>query len=187
VFVDADILIHKDMPPIHTAIDFQHKIGIVDEITQPNSEARKRMLTFMDLYKSGTDYYEKCGFTLQTSYMLNSGVFVFEPQLHGQWLKDVYNKYRNLQINHPSKFHFEQAALGYELITQDRFVILSEIWNRFHMLHCIDDPMKLFLIIPSFLHFASNCYKDCRFNIFNTKYVGLYTNRKPSFGIRISK
>jgi hypothetical protein len=40
IFIDADILIHPDSPPLHSYMDYGEKIGIVDEFSQPTPEKR---------------------------------------------------------------------------------------------------------------------------------------------------
>ena len=38
IFVDADILININSPPIHSHIDYEGFIGIIDEYSQPSNE-----------------------------------------------------------------------------------------------------------------------------------------------------
>jgi hypothetical protein len=40
IFVDADILININSPPIHNYVDYQGCVGIIDEYSQPSKERR---------------------------------------------------------------------------------------------------------------------------------------------------
>ena len=93
VFMDADILINPDAPPIHSCMDFGDKIGIVDEFTQPSFQKRVEFNRRMNWEPNATTYYLRSGFTIQTNSMLNTGVIVMQPAKHASFLKGIYDKY----------------------------------------------------------------------------------------------
>ena len=66
VFIDADILINVNAPPIHSHIDYGECIGIIDEYSQPSKERRLKIQRQMGWEKSAVDYYKLCGLDIQT-------------------------------------------------------------------------------------------------------------------------
>jgi len=71
IFVDADILININSPPIHNYIDYEGCIGIIDEYSQPSKERRLKIQEKMGWETSAVDYYKLCGFDIQTDMVFN--------------------------------------------------------------------------------------------------------------------
>ena len=93
IFIDADILININSPPLHNYIDYKNCIGIVDEYSQPTKERRIQIQKRMGWESNATDYYKLCDLDIQTDMVLNSGVLVLQPKLHGTFLQKIYNDY----------------------------------------------------------------------------------------------
>lgn len=121
VVMDADIWISESAPPIPTC----EKIGIVNEAGQFPPEVYS-LITFVS---QPTEYYSLGGFDLSTDKILNTGFIVCRPTHHAKFLADVYAKYIDTSANHPRKFHYEQACIGYELQSQSQFELISNQWN----------------------------------------------------------
>ena len=145
IVMDADIYIHENTPPIHTRLN--NKIGIVNEVGQISGEDY-RALGFPS---EPTEYYKLAGFQLNTHKILNTGVMLCDPKLHSKFLEDIYDKYISKAPNHPRRFHYEQACIGYELQTQQMFALLENSWNYLYIFNKL-----LNIPIPTgcFLHFA---------------------------------
>lgn len=149
VVLDADIYIHSYSPPIHL-LDLHNKIGIVNEVGQSSPEAYQSMIQtgFADV---GTIYYKKAGLDLETQLILNTGVIVCNPKLHGEFLKSIYEKYIETSIGHPRGFHYEQSCIGYELQTKHMFHLLPNTWNHIYIhSQLTNTPVGS----PYFLHLA---------------------------------
>ena len=93
IFIDADILININSPPIHNYIDYEGFIGIIDEYSQPSKERRLKIQEKMRWETNATDYYKLCGFNIQTDMVFNSGVLVLQPKKHKEFLQNIYKKY----------------------------------------------------------------------------------------------
>jgi hypothetical protein len=160
IFVDADILINKNAPPIHTFVDYQNCIGIVDEYSQPSSEKRINIQRSMGWETSAKDYYKLCGFEIETTMVFNSGVLVLQPRIHNEFLKDIYNKYVSRSISHPRGFHFEQSCIGYEIQKANLYTVLDNKFNAVWGITKLDRTNQLSL--PDyfknnyFIHFAGH-------------------------------
>jgi len=156
VFVDADILINPEAPPIHSCMEFGDNIGIVDEFTQPSFQRRVEFNRRMNWHLNPSIYYRSSGFVVQTDKMLNTGVIVMQPSKHGKFLKEIYDKYIQQSVNHSRHFHFEQSAIGYELHVNNLFVILPNTWNSVVILYQYEPEFTLesFSKTVNFLHFA---------------------------------
>jgi len=145
IFVDADILINKNSPALHTAHDYKDKIGIVDT-------------NYGMIEEDGTAYYKRNGYDLETNMILNTGLLVFQPTKHKELLEDMYNKHVHQSINHSQRFQFENATLGYYLQKNNMYHLLDRKWNTIwyeqkmkgiSLQQCYDDNY--------FIHFAGNC------------------------------
>jgi hypothetical protein len=129
VFVDADVLINIRAPPIHACTDFGDKIGIADEYGQTDKDTLQDVQYKLNWGNGASDYYAKSDFNIQTDKMLNTGVLVFQPRKHRSFLDSIYEKYIDIAVDHSLGFHFEQAMIGYELQTQNKFVLLPKQFN----------------------------------------------------------
>jgi len=130
VYIDADILININAPPIHTAFDYGNKIGIVDEFSQPCAEQRvERINRRLGWEDSAKAYYQLAGFDIETDKLLNAGVMVFQPKKHKEVLEHMYSYYEPGYTTHRRGAHYQQAIIGYELMTKDMCIIMSNAWN----------------------------------------------------------
>ncbi len=157
VFVDADILIHPDAPPIHSFMHFGDTIGIVDEFSQPTPEKRAALQAKCGWETTATEYHALCNLHLETPHALNTGVLVFQPKIHREFLENIFKKYIHYCGIHPRGDIFEQTAIGYELQKAKCFTILPNKFNTLWSIHKWDNPelkLKDFFDTTWFLHFA---------------------------------
>lgn len=164
IFIDADILININSPPIHNYIDYGDCIGIVDEYSQPSKERRLKIQEKMGWEKSATDYYKLCQLDIQTDMVFNSGVLVFQPKIHKDFLKNIYDKYVIKSISHPRGFHFEQSCIGYEIQKANLFKVIDNKFNSVWGLTKIDNikniTLKEYFNENYFIHFAGHTDYD---------------------------
>ncbi len=157
VYIDADIFIHPEAPPIHEAISDMTKIGIVDEYTQPTFEQRQQIQIKHGWERTPTEYYALAGFHVNTWHMLNGGLFTFSPAFHMDYLEKLYTTYCRQAIKHPRGMHFEMALFGYHLICDENFIILD---NRFNMIWWMykstGHSISSLLADHPFIHFAGH-------------------------------
>lgn len=143
VFIDSDIYINISAPPIHSCMDFGDKIGIINEYDQlvgfeQYISAVRETLN----WGTASEYYAKAGFTLDTKLMLNTGVLVMQPAKHGEFLRDVFDRHFRTCLTHPRGFHYEQAAIGYELQTRKMYTILPKKFNAIWYIQKIINEQK---------------------------------------------
>lgn len=129
IFVDADIFINPNSPPVHLSINNDAKIMVVDEYSQPDPIERIEVQKKMGWETSAKDYYALAGFSLETDKMINTGVIVANPQMSGKFMKSIHFKHSVRSIGHPRHFHFEQSAIGYELQNNDKVEYLDNKFN----------------------------------------------------------
>ena len=148
VILDADIYIESYAPPIHT-LELNEKIGIVNEVAQSKPEDYEKMVRigFADHPKQ---YYALAGFDVATDKILNTGLMICNPVKHADYLKTVYETYVDRSIGHPRGFHYEQACIGYELQTSNRYTVIPNNWNVIY----VHIQMTGQSINTYFLHFA---------------------------------
>ena len=127
--LDVDILISAKTPPFH-ALDLGAKIGVVDEWCQPSREERVKFQAINGLETSTREYYRLAGFALESEILINSGMFICAPRVHGAFFRDIVARHTETQRGHPRGAHFEQAMFGYELQTNDLAHLLPIAWNR---------------------------------------------------------
>jgi hypothetical protein len=143
VFIDSDIYINITAPPIHSCMDFGDKIGIINEYDQlvGYEQYIGRVRTKLN-WGTASEYYDKAGFRIETEFMLNTGVLVMQPAKHGDFLRGVFDKYFRTCLTHPRGFHYEQAAIGYELQTKSMFTILPKRFNAIWFIQKIINEEK---------------------------------------------
>jgi hypothetical protein len=129
IFVDADILINNNAPPLHLYKDYETKIGIADEWSQPTFERRTALQKSMGWETTASEYYKISNLIIETNTVLNTGVLVLQPKYHRVFLEDIYYKYVKNAIGNSRGFHFEQSAIGYELQKANMFTIISNEFN----------------------------------------------------------
>jgi hypothetical protein len=146
VFIDADIIININSPPIHNYIDYGNCIGIIDEQSQPSKERRLKIQKKMGWETNARDYYKLCGFDIQTDMILNTGVLVLQPKIHRDFLQNIYNKYVIQSITHYRGFHYEQSCIGYEIQQEKLYKILDNKFNAIWGLTKLDNIEKMNLM-----------------------------------------
>jgi len=135
VVMDADIWISDSAPPIPLC----EKIGIVNEAGQFPPE----VYSLLNFVSQPTEYYSLGGFDLSTDKILNTGFIICRPTHHAKFFADVYAKYIDTSANHPRKFHYEQACIGYELQSQSQFELISNQWNSIYIFYtALNIPIK---------------------------------------------
>jgi hypothetical protein len=157
IFVDADIYIRPDSPAIHVAGDFTEKIGIVNEFAQPTKELRMALQAECGWETTATEYYKLCQFDLETDIVANTGVIVACPAKHGQYLKEIYETYRETAMFHPRGFIYEQSAIGYCLVRDNKYICLPNEWNGLWIVNKFvykDKELSEFIGETYFTHFA---------------------------------
>lgn len=163
IFIDADILININAPPIHNFHDFGNKIGIINEYSQPTYQKRLEIQKKMGWEETASEYYKLAGFNIPTTKVLNTGVLVFQPKIHNKFLKSIYNRYISASTTHPRGYHFEQSCIGYELQINNLY---KETDNRFNAIWSLEKASDSNLTLQDFfdsnffIHFAGRCDFD---------------------------
>ena len=170
IVVDADILINPRAPSLHLAYNYGDKIGIVDEFSQPTPIARLEMERFNETnYNSGGDYYyDVLHQYIETDKVFNTGVMVFQPLKHREFLESIYNTYSSYAVGHVCGYHFEQASIGYEFQLADAYIIMDNKWNAIWTLesslniyNAIDlDNLDLYASNNYFIHFVGGMFHE---------------------------
>ena len=156
IFIDADIYININSPPLHSIIDYTTKIGIADEFSQPTPNLRIEIQKALRFEDSAKKYYELADFDIDTIKVLNTGVLVLQPKYHKEYLENIFKTYVLKGISHKrGSSLYEQSAIGYCLQKDDMYVCLpnefNTIWFYYKMLYInIFDLFKQ----TYFLHFA---------------------------------
>jgi len=157
IYVDADIFININSPPIHSYIDYGDKVGVIDEYSQPSKSERLLIQQKMRWEKNATEYYKLCNFNLKTDMVLNSGLLVFQPKFHKDFLENIYNKYVKISLVHKRKYHWEQSCIGYELQINNKYIILDNKYNTIWPLYKFYKKRLEDLFKDSyFIHFAGH-------------------------------
>jgi len=166
IFMDADILVRSDAPAIHTAYDYGDKIGIVDEFSQPVPENRsERINKKMNWPATPKDYYKAVAdVDIDTDKMLNTGILVLQPKKHREFLEHIYEICDGQQRTHPCATHYLQGTIGYELLTKNMCLVMSNEWNavwaNWYIYH--DGQVSIEEVFKQnyFLHFAGGVGHD---------------------------
>jgi len=161
IFVDADIYIRPDSPPIH--VFASDKIGIVNEFAQPTKEMRLALQASCGWETSATAYYKLCQMDLETDIVPNSGVIIASPEMHGEYLRSIYETYKELAINHLRGFIYEQAAIGYCIVRDDMCKCIPNEWNGLWMINKLiypDKELPEFIAETYFTHLAGKFQYD---------------------------
>jgi hypothetical protein len=160
IFIDADIFININSPPIHSYVNYENNIGIADEYSQPSKERRINIQRKMGWETSATDYYKLCELDIQTDMVFNSGVLVLQPKIHRDFLEYIYNKYVIKSINHRRGFHFEQSCIGYEIQKINMFKVIDNKFNALWSLSKMDNienfTLDKYFTQNFFIHFAGH-------------------------------
>ena len=170
IVIDADILINPNAPSLHLEYTYCNKIGIVDEYSQPTSTIRIEMEKLNNTnYNSGGDYYyDVLKKYIKTDKTFNTGVMIFQPLKHRDFLEYVYNKYSSYVVGHRCAYHFEQASIGYELQLANNYIILDNKWNAIWLLESslnINNTIDLYVLDRFssknyFIHFVGGMFHE---------------------------
>ena len=164
IFVDADILINPEAPPIHDTYNFGDKIGVVSE-NQPDRYAKYMVQKTMKWELTAGQYYlDKSGHILDTEDVINTGVLVIQPRKHKEFLENIFKKYSENQKWSPHGFHYEQSVIGFELQIHNMAYFMDYEWNAIWMIHKIynkiskkDVKLVDFYKNNYFTHLAGGC------------------------------
>lgn len=155
ILIDADILINMNSPAIHTSMDFENKIGIVNEYSQPTNETRVEIQRMMGWEPDAKGYYRLAQLNIDTKMVFNTGVMVFQPKIHKDFLENIYNKYVRNSINHYRRYHYEQSCIGYELQIQQNYKIMDNKWNTIWPLYkMLGSQLEPIFRQNNFIHFT---------------------------------
>lgn len=129
IFIDADIIINENTPPIHSEYIFGDKIGVVNQ-SQPNLQARLLCQRHKGFEVTAQDYYKlKSNHDIVTDHIINTGVLVIQPKKHKLFLRNIFKSYHDKQIGNKSGFHYEQSVIGYEIQKNDMYFFMDMKWN----------------------------------------------------------
>jgi len=165
ICLDADIIINENTPTIHNEYNFGDKIGVVNQ-SQPTLEARIEGQIHKGYEVTAKDYYKlKSNHIIETDHIINGGVMVWQPKIHKNFLKNVYEKYVENQINHPAGYHYEQSVIGYELQNRNMHFFMNMKWNAlwannkyyFNTIKKQSLTLKEFYDTNYFIHLAGQC------------------------------
>ena len=165
IFIDADIIINKNTPPIHNYYNYGDKIGVVNQ-SQPNLEARIEGQIHKGYEVTAKDYYKlKSNHDIETDHIINTGLLVIQPEKHKVFLRNIFDTYSNNQINNKSGFHYEQSVIGYELQNNDMHYFMDMKWNAlwannkyyFNTMNNGNLTLQEFCDNNYFIHLAGHC------------------------------
>jgi lipopolysaccharide biosynthesis glycosyltransferase len=157
VVIDADILINKNSPPIPFEI-LGDKVGMVDEACQPTTEKRIEVNRHMGWQLTPKEYFALCDFELDSPHLYNSGVVVYQPKKHRDFLENVYKTYSRKSVGHPRGTHFEQTVTNYCFQSANMVCTLPYIFNTPWILYELSDPsfnLDTFYESNCFVHFVA--------------------------------
>jgi len=164
IFIDADIVINKNAPALHNYIDYGTCIGVVDEWSQPSKERRLKIQKQQGWEVYATDNYKLCGFDIETDVVFNSGILVMQPNIHAEFLKNIYDTYIIKSVSHYRGFIFEQTCIGYELQKANMYKILDNRFNALWGLAKLDNTenftFNTFYDTNFFMHLAGSVDHD---------------------------
>lgn len=135
-WVDADIFIRDTAPNVFDSVPID-KFGAVDDHATPSKEEHSLVTqrAYMLWEREGIPFHKSSGAaewyqarSIQCDFqqVVQSGMFVFSPSIHGSLLEHVYESYESLgqdNLNH------EMAALSYEMIRSGKMEWLSPKFN----------------------------------------------------------
>ena len=156
IFVDTDIIINMNSPAIH-AVCNPDKINVVNEFAQPTKELRRALQERSGWETTATEYYKLSGFDIETDIAPNTGVIVACPKLHGTYLRNIYEAYKETAIHHKRGYIYEQSAIGYCLVRDCMYSLLPNHWNGLWMINKFINPsldLVEFANATYFIHFA---------------------------------
>lgn len=136
IYIDADMIIHPNAPPIHEEIRSDDSIVMVDEMSQPTRADRHSLQVKNGWESSVPEYYKKAGLDFQTDIIYNGGLIIWNrPTRFTQMCHDLYMKHALEQIGHPRLYHYEQAIINYTYQRAGLCKALDSKWNAIWALH----------------------------------------------------
>ncbi len=177
VWVDADVAIRPDAPPIHADVP-RELVGAVDEYASPTRELHE--LTLAKLYAhweasgvayvdnpTAADYYAAWGLEPRFDRVVQTGVMVLSPEHHAAILRDTYDRYED----RGAALNYEMRPLSWELLNaaavdwlDPSFNRIWAAWKALHHPFLLNDPghpdaprvAARALADVNFLHFAGD-------------------------------
>ena len=67
---------------------------------------------------SAREYHALAGFAIDNDILINGGMFICAPQIHGAMFRELVAQYIEIQRGHPRGAQYEQAMLSFELQTR---------------------------------------------------------------------
>jgi hypothetical protein len=165
IFIDADIIINENTPPIHNEYSFGDKIGVVNQ-SQPTLQARIDGQIHKGYEVTAKEYYKlKSNHNIETDHIINTGVLVIQPKIHQLFLRNIFESYSNKQIGDKSGFHYEQSVIGYEIQNNNMHYFMNMKWNalwgnnKYYFNTMKKQPLTLqeFYDKNYFIHLAGEC------------------------------
>lgn len=165
IFIDADIIVNENAPPIHSEYDFGDKIGVVNQ-SQPTLQARILTQKHKGYEVTASDYYKlKSNHDIETDHIINTGVLVIQPNKHKLFLRKIFDTYSKQQIGNKAGFHFEQSVIGYEIQKSNLSYFMNMKWNAlwannkyyFNTIRKQNLTLQTFYDENYFIHLAGHC------------------------------
>lgn len=141
VWLDTDILINpRTAPCIVAAVQEtgSDKIGVADydSALTPEEDSNERYYILDQLFRTHNrkidvsrlgmaGIYRALGYAKPADRYINTGMFVFRPKLHNDFLSQVYAKYEDDSADGS----FENVPYSYELQAEDMAVYIDERFN----------------------------------------------------------
>jgi hypothetical protein len=124
IYINSNIFINPKSPPLHSALNLEGKLGIVD------------------LYKQGLP------FDLETNKVLNSNVYIIQPHLHKQLLETIYYKCMPDIITHNREPILSTDDIQtYSVYTKT----ISSKWNAIYQSN--NENLNQIINVNYFIHF----------------------------------
>jgi len=158
-WVDADVVIRPDAPNIFEVVE-SGRIGAVDDFATPTRDDHD--LVMEELYRgwdrdgiryarnrTPAEYYANYGIRCDLNSVVQTGVMVYEPEVHGSIFQRVYQNYEEAaecSLNH------EMRPLSYELLSAGLVQWINPKfnmqWSYYRGLHYsfLDAPERFRLI-----------------------------------------
>ena len=139
VCMDADIIINVDQAPDIIQGIPEGKIGAVCERKLYKLEFSKKVWQRWrpDLPQTGQEYYRKYGYPDEYENQFNSGVMVYQPKHHANFLLDLYNKNIQRIVHSKEPNDGDQDILSYHVQKNNLIHWLDDRWNMVWVLYKI--------------------------------------------------
>jgi len=135
-WIDADIIINNQQAKSVFAAVPRGKIGAVEGWASPTAAAYRNFLEYSkrmageperaNIDEHASSYYSRFGLPADHATVVQSGVIVFSPALHGPIFREVYDRYEDRGAPH---WHYEMRPLSYQLHQQAAIEWLDPRFN----------------------------------------------------------